>query len=317
MKKYNLYIYPNANPHDHDSTEHCKNTIPLSKEGIKKHFNITTPEQADFFYMGQFNNDRGDLFKYKPHDFSYLNGREKKHICDIEGEGGFEASNRSSIPTWLYDCTITTMGPLKKYSNINNLFTRPTFSHLLMDIIKNKKEDFPYPNKKSFGLRAFMNHKIRAATLYAIHKSSFEKEIHINKKWEGLSKIGSNTQQEFIDTMLENSISLCPRGSGIDSVRFLESCYYNRLPVIITDYDYFLFGEDSIDMSFCYRIHNKNMNPNYLLEELTKIYNTPIEDMRNKSAQAKEYFETIVREYFDDPTAYFIKWLEDKNEKNN
>jgi len=312
MKKYNLYIYPNANPHDHDKTDFCKNTIPLSEEGIKKHFNITDPDRADFFYMGQLNNDRGDLYKYKPSDFAYFKGNEDKHICDIEGEGGFEASNRSSIPVWLHNSVITTMGPLRKYSHIKYLFTRPTFSQLLIDIVNNRNEEFTFPDEKSFGLRAFLNHKIRAVTLYALHNGNFKKELHVNKKWEGLSQVGSTTQQDFIDTMLNNSISLCPRGSGIDSVRFFESCYYNRLPVIITDHDYILFGEDSYDTSFCYRIHKIDMKPDYLITELQKIYELPMEEIKDKASQGKKYFETIVREYFEDPTKYFIKWLEKK-----
>tara|TARA_R100000030_G_scaffold18556_1_gene12856 strand:+ start:17304 stop:18254 length:951 start_codon:yes stop_codon:yes gene_type:complete len=316
MKKYNLYIYPNANPHDHDKTDFCKNTIPLSEKGIKKHFNITTAEEADFFYMGQFNNDRGDLQRYGPNDFPYFKGAEDRHICDIEGEGGFEASNRSAIPNWLHDSIITTMGPLRKYSSIKYLFTRPTFSKLLIDIVNNRNEEFSFPSEKSFGLRAFLNHKIRAATLHALHNGDFKKELHINREWQGLSKVGSSTQQDFIDTMLNNSISLCPRGSGIDSVRFLESCYYNRLPVIITDYDYILFGEDVFDTSFCHRICKKDMNPDYLMKELQKIYDMPIEQMKDEAAQGKKYFETIVREYFDDPTRYFIKWIENKKCEN-
>ena len=315
MKKINLYVYPNANAHDHDSTEHCKNTVPLSKLGIEKHCNLTSPDMADYFYMGQFNNDRGDLSKFKPSDFKYFLGNESRHICDIEGEGGFEASNRSAIPKWLHNSIITTMGPLKRYSDLPFLFTRPTFSHLLMDIVRSDSEDFEFPDNKSFGLRAFLNHKIRAVTVFALHKGEFEKELHVNRKWEGLSSIGSQTQQDFIDTMVNNSISLCPRGSGIDSVRFFESCYYNRVPVIITDHNYILFGEDHYDMSFCYRIHKENMKPEYLLDELQKIYNSPLEDLKKRAALGKQYFETIVREYFDDPTLYFIKWLEDKHER--
>ena len=125
------------------------------------------------------------------------------------------------------------------------------------------------------------------------HSEYFEKEIHINKKWQGLSPIGSDTQQDFIETMLNNSLSLCPRGSGIDSVRFLESCYYGRVPIVITDYDYCLFGDDIHDLSFCYKIHNVNMNPTYLLAELCKIYDTPIEELEQRALAAKTYFDTI------------------------
>jgi hypothetical protein len=312
MKKVKLYLYPNAQPHDHDSSGFCENSVPFSKKGIEDHCVLVGPEDADYFYMGQLNNDRGDLISKTPKDFKYLIGNENKHICDIEGEGGFEVSNRHPIPKWLWNSVITTMGPLKSYSHIKYLFTRPTFSHLLLDIINNKSEEFDFPENNSFGLRAFLNHKIRALLVYVLHKSpEYNKELHVNKKWEGLSNVGSNIQQEFISTMLNNSISLCPRGSGIDSVRLIESCYYNRVPVLITDYDYYMFGEDRYDTSFCYRICEKNMDPEYLKNELDKIYNTPNEILKEKADQAKEYFETIVRNYFDDPTLYLLRWLEE------
>ena len=37
-----------------------------------------------------------------------------------------------------------------------------------------------------------------------------------------------------------------------------------------------------------------------------------MEEIKDKASQGKKYFETIVREYFEDPTKYFIKWLEKK-----
>ena len=315
MKKVKLYIYPHANPHDHDSSGFCENSVPFSQKGMEDHCVVVSPDEADFFYMGQLNNDRGDLTTKKPSDFKYLVGNENKHICDIEGEGGFEVSNRSPIPQWLWNCVITTMGPLKSYSHIQYLFTRPTFSHLLLDIINNREENFDFPETNSFGLRAFLNHQIRALLVYVLHHCNYEKELHVNKKWEGLSNVGSNTQQDFIDTMLNNSISLCPRGSGIDSVRLIESCYYNRVPVLVSDYDYFMFGEDRYDTSFCYRICHENMTPEYLKNELDKIYNTPNDVLKQKAEQAKLYFETIVREYFNDPTLYFLNWLEEHERK--
>ena len=312
MKKVKLYVYPHARPHDHDTSGFCENSVPFSKKGIEDNCVLTTPDQAEYFYMGQFNNDRGDLARYKPSDFKYFVGNEDRHICDIEGEGGFEASNRSAIPSWLNNSVITTMGPLKKYKYIKYLFTRPTFSKLLLDIINNQDKDFEFPKHNSFGLRAYMNHKIRALTVYVLHHSDYRKELHVNKRWQGLSEIGSNTQRDFIDTMLNNSISLCPRGSGIDSVRLLETCYYGRVPVLISDHDYYLFAEDRHDTSFCYRICQENMTPEFLKEKLDIIYNTPNHELEEKSKLAKEYFETVVREYFKDPTLYFLKWIEDE-----
>ena len=142
MKK--LYVYPHAKRHVHDDTEIYYNTVPMSEKGIKENFQLSSPDEADYFYMGQIPNDKFNQFT--PAAYKYLKGNESRHIVDVEGEGGM------SIPPWIHDCVVTTMGPLKKYSNMKYLFTRPTFSHLFLDIIKNRNEDFSLPTEKSFGL---------------------------------------------------------------------------------------------------------------------------------------------------------------------
>tara|TARA_R100000808_G_C2149493_1_gene157900 strand:+ start:2811 stop:3731 length:921 start_codon:yes stop_codon:yes gene_type:complete len=306
MIRKKLYVYKGARPHVHDNMEMYINTVPLSKRGIKDHFELVkSPEQADYFYMGQIPNEKFGFIG--PDHFRYFNDRKQKHICDVEGEGGVP------IPPWLHDCIITTMGPLKIYSDLNKLFTRPTFSHLLLDIIKNRKETFEIPNKKSFGFRGFLNHKIRAMMLHAVHNSDFNKEVHINRKWAGPSLVGGKIQSEYIQTMNDNLISLCPRGSGIDSVRLIESCYYTRVPVLISDHDYLLVGENDQSLDFIYRITGNNLNPDLLREQLALIYETPISELKERAQAAREYFDTTIREYFDDPTAYFLKWLEDES----
>lgn len=301
-----LYIYPDARKHVHDDTEIYFNTVPLSEKGIEDHCTIVGPEEADYFYMGQIPNDQ--YFKFRPSSFEYFEGNESKHICDIEGEGGVP------IPQWLHNSIITTMGPLKIYSNIEYLFARPTFSHLLLDLIKNKNENFQFPKEKSFGFRGYLNHMIRAMMVHAVHNSDFKKDMHINHKWAGPSKIGSKVQEEFISTMVDNSLSLCPRGSGIDSVRLLETCYYNRVPVLISDFDYYLVGEDTYDTSFVFRICREDNNPSYIKESLAQIHDTPIEELQVRADKAKKYFDEVIRTYFEDPTAYFLSWLEKKNE---
>jgi hypothetical protein len=319
MKKKKLYIYPNAKPHDHDTNEsgfanNLYNTVPMSEVGIKKYFTITSPEDAEYFYMGQFSQDKKETLSISSQDYKYFVGNESKHILDIDGEGGFEYSMRPHIPLWLHESIITANGVTKNYSEIKMIFPRPTFSQLLVDIAQ-KKEEFEFPNNKSLGLRCFLNHKSRALVIYTLHNSNFEKELHVNKKWEGLTPVNTNgVQDAFISTMLGNSISLCPRGSGIDSVRFYESCYYNRVPVIISDHDYYLLGEEFYDTSFCYRICDEGLSPELLHKRLEEITNTPHELLLKRANCAKKYFNEVVVDYFSDPTLFFIKWLNKKNE---
>ena len=300
MKK--LYVYPHAKRHVHDDTEIYYNTVPMSEKGIKENFQLSSPDEADYFYMGQIPNDRFNQFT--PSAYKYLKGNESRHIVDVEGEGGMP------IAPWVHDCIVTTMGPLKQYSNMKYLFTRPTFSHLFLDIIKNRNEDFSLPTEKSFGFRGFLNHKMRMMMVHALHNSDFEKDMHINRTWSGPSPIGGDVQNRYIETMKNNLISLCPRGSGIDSVRLIETCYYKRVPVLISDHDYYLFGEDNGDLDFVYRITGENLTPEKIRDELDTIYNAPVEVLHERALAAREYFDNVIREYFKDPTKYLLNWLD-------
>ena len=302
-----LFIYDNARSHVHDETEHYKNTVPLSKDGIKQHFEITKdPNKADYFYMGQINND--SFHQYSPEMYKHFADHPKRHICDIEGEGGVPIVN------WLKNSIITTMGPLKG-QNISNLFTRPTFSTLLIDNVNNNNKEFQLPKNKIFGFRGYINCKTRAFMLYVLHKDNqLEKDIHVNRKWSGPAPMGSDTHKIYIETMLSNSLSLCPRGSGVDSVRFLESCYYNRVPIIVTDLDYHLVGEDHYNMDFCFRINMSDYNQENLHNEFLKIKEISHEELEHRAKNAKQYFNQVIVKYFEDPTEYFLKWLQNKNE---
>ncbi len=53
-----LYIYEQASPHVHDSSERYKGCVPLSESGIKKHFTVVNnPDAADYLYVGQIRED--------------------------------------------------------------------------------------------------------------------------------------------------------------------------------------------------------------------------------------------------------------------
>jgi hypothetical protein len=306
---YNLFLYKNARPHAHD-TEGAKyyyNTVPMSEHGIKQHFKIVDdPSVADFFYMGQFSNDK--WYDYSPLSFQYFSGNENRHICDIEGEGG------QAIPEWLHNSIITTMGPLKRYENIFKLFTRPTFSRMLLDVVKKPQETFDLPEEVRFGFKGFLNHATRYHMAISTKDLDLPMSVSYNNNWSGPSEPGSEIQEEYIKLMKENFVSLCPRGSGIDSVRLIESCYFNRVPVMISDEDYFLVGEDHYDTSFCYRyIESNPIIKENISRFLTDIHNTNIEELTEKANKAKKYFNDVILKYFADPTKYFLDWLDNEH----
>ena len=318
MNKINLYIYPHAQPHAHDLDPHYINTVPLSNIGIKTHCNIVPPEKADYFYMGQINNDsinKNSITLYNKNNFPYFEGNEDRHIWDYEGEGGQEhGAGGEAIPEWLHNSILTINGPLKRYSNIKKMFIRPTFSHMLVDV-KDKNEQFSFPTEVSMGFRGFINHNVRVVLANTLNQyKDIKSELHINNKWEGPSQANSDTQKQYRSTMNNNIISLCPRGSGIDSTRLFESCYFTRVPVLISDHDFYIVGDDHYDTSFFYRLCDlQNGSPGQgetlLYNELIKIYNTNINELTERAILARKYFDTVLREYFKDPTLYFLKWL--------
>jgi hypothetical protein len=214
------------------------------------------------------------------------------------------------------------------------MFTRPTFSVLFVSL-KDKKEVFDLPNAVSMGFRGVVNHPARIAltnTMKQFPDIKSKSEFHITKDWHGPASVGSTAHKEFMSTMHNNIISLCPRGSGIDSARLLETCYFTRVPVLISDHDYYVPGEDHYDTSFFYRIcHESLFHPSrfaelpgpaeiYLRDELLKIYNTDIAELHRRAELARKYFENVIQKYFEDPTLYFLEWLNKKlewlNKKN-
>ena len=56
--KIKLYIYPQARGHVHDDpyAHHVNgvsqyiNTVPLSKQGVEDHFQLVSPDKAEYFY---------------------------------------------------------------------------------------------------------------------------------------------------------------------------------------------------------------------------------------------------------------------------
>ena len=303
MKKIKLYIYPQAAPHAHDQEEIYKNTIPFSAHGIKEHCEIVSPTEAEYFYMGQFS----DSVKIPdPSTFQFLKNNEKRHICDIEGDW-----LRKTIPTWLEKCTLTMNGVRSGYVERNvSIFTRPTFSYLLMDIIRNKKVvPYTFNDNLSFGFKGFpdplgVRYKMLEACKLSEHQIKYD--ISFNNKWEARASLKSRVVADYCKLLLNNTFSLCPRGSGVDSVRFFESCFFSRIPVVISDCQ--LFGYD-------YHLKNPfyfQINPNLSVEEMSKeiqaIQQTPEDVLKEMSHNAKTFFEEYVRKYFQDPTISFIKW---------
>jgi hypothetical protein len=307
MEKLKLFIYPTAKPHVHDN-EHMHlingvsqyvNTVPMSKKGISDYFELVNPDEADYFYMGQISDGMNIP---NPINFKYLYGNERKHICDIEGDWlGRE------IPNWLKKCTLTINGAKDIYKGLN-IFIRPTFSFLLIDLAKNNQ---PYPIRNieniSFGFRGFPDpHGIRNKMKLAFDKSNLPGTVILNNRWMAQNTLESHDTQEYINLMKNNIFSLCPAGAGVDSIRFYESCYFGSIPIIISNN--FVPFEYEFSDKFYFRI-DPSLSMEEINNELLEISKTDIDILKKMSYSCQVYFNTQVVDYFKDPTYKFIKWL--------
>ncbi len=164
-EKIKLYIYPHAKQHTHDKTDLYYNTVPLSKKGIQDHFVLSPPEKADYFYMGQLSDD----IVINKEKFEFFEGKEERHICDIEGDWF-----QKKIPQWLEESILTINSVKKEYVEKNiKMFIRPTFSHLFMEIIKNNLElKFNFNDNRSFGFKGLPDPLHVREKMWAACKSS-------------------------------------------------------------------------------------------------------------------------------------------------
>lgn len=50
-----------------------------------------------------------------------------------------------------------------------------------------------------------------------------------------------------------------------------------------------------------------------MVQKLSEVERTPIDQLKEMSSNSKDFFESNIRSYFEDPTLRFIEWLK-KNE---
>jgi len=296
-----LYIYPNARSHVQDNMEgKYYNIVPLSEKGIKDHCEITSAEEAEYYYMGQVS---CGLAMPKKEEFKYLDGNEEKHIIDFEGDW-----LHKGIPDWLKNSLISVSGVKKEYEGIKT-FARPAVSNLLLDIVRNdRKVNHTFESNKSFGFRGFADPRgIRVKAAKACAEANVKTSIQFNHSWQGKASLGSGVVRDYCKMILQNTFSLCPSGTGVDSVRFFEVCFFSRIPVVVSDS--FTMGHEFNKKSPFYFQIDPNLSIEDMAKEILKIESTPIDKLEQMCYNSKEFFEAVVREYFEDPTLRFIEWL--------
>jgi hypothetical protein len=300
-----LFLYPNLRTHTQDTIPEYYDTTPFSEAGIKRHCEVVdSPDKADFLYMSQI----VDLpeFLTIPPRFTHVLEFPEKHICDIEGDWPV-----NNVPDPILKC-VKSGNATKKEHYVQPFCVRPCFSHLLTWIAKeNPSVDLEFPSHVSFGFRGLVDpFGVRVRMARAIKRINVKNEVSLNQQWMAKQPIDGFDVNEYIRVIYENILSLCPRGSGMDTIRFYETCFFGRVPVVISEMAF--MGDDDTDTSFIFKIPT-DISEEEMAIELLKISQTPLTELIERGKCARNYFLNVVSKYFEDPTLYFINWMKKKN----
>ncbi len=305
-KKLKIYIYPNARSHVQDSMEkEYYNVVPLSEKGIEDHCELVGPNEAEYYYMGQVS---CGLPLPKKNEFKYFDGNKEKHIIDFEGDWF-----QKSIPNWLRNSIVSVSGVKKEYEGIK-IFTRPATSSLLLDIIRNNRQvKHTFESNKNFCFKGFPDPRgIRMKMAKGCQLAGIKSNIVFNQAWQGKAHSRSKEVADYCKLMLQNTFALCPSGTGVDSVRFFEACFFSRIPVVVSD-SFTMGHKHNKNKPFYFQIDPYN-SIDEMARNLAEIEKIPLHKLKEMSYNSKEFFESKMRKYFEDPTLRFIEWLEE-NEK--
>jgi len=305
MTKLKIYIYPNARPHVQDGMGgEYYNLVPFSEKGIKEHCEVVTAEEADYYYMGQVS---CGLPLPTEKEFKYFEGNEEKHIIDFEGDWF-----HNSIPKWLKKSIVSVSGVKKEYEGIK-IFARPAVSNLLLDVIRNNRQiKYTLESNKSFGFKGFPDPRgIRHKTAKACELAKVKTNIEFNSSWQGKTHPNNKIVSEYCKMILQNTFALCPSGTGVDSVRFFEVCFFSRIPVVVSDS--FTMGHEFNKVKPFYFQISPHQPIDEMAKELMEVEQISLDKVKEMSYNAKEFFEIKMRKYFEDPTLQFIEWLKEND----
>lgn len=311
-----LYVYKHGWVHSQDLIPEYVDTTPFSKDGIKRHCTVVDdPEQADFFYMGQVSDGNIDNPNHPilENSFTYLPGKELKHILDLEGDWcalpGYGGGAQTAHP-WVLKC-IRSCAPTKYAHWVQPIMARPNMSQLLAFLKTDPSCDIEFPDEVSMGFRGQPDPiRTRQRTLESLQRTGIKHEVTFNTSWGGRKGLDSPAVSLYIESLYKNIISLCPEGVSSATIRFYETCFFARVPVIIGEQ--MVMEEGDYDTSFIYKI-DPTRGDQHMDQELLKIAAIPLPELIEKGKAARQYFMDVVMKYFQDPTKYFIDWMKRKN----
>ena len=302
--KPKTYFYPGSRDpslHERDGYADC---VPFSPQGIERWIEPTSnPDDAHLFWCGQFHDK--DAWKLSPNRFEFFQGRESKHVFDIEGD-----YRGVDIPEWLRPCVMTAMNAPERNRGWS-IMVRPGCSKLLVHLAREAPSGFNMPAKRQFWFRGQRDSRgLRERLVKILEASNLSSETALNAFWGAVLAPDDPRVQAFCSGMRESAFVFCPAGEGQATLRMYEACHFGRIPIVIADCLW--TWEDVTDVSFAFRI-SPQASDEEMVKALTDIFAIPDSELEDRCRMAALYFEHIVKRYFDDPTECFLAWMRKRN----
>lgn len=309
MLKRKIYFYPGSRDPSAQDKAGYVDCVPFSPQGIERWTEPTdNPDEAQLLYCGQFHDK--DAWKLNPNRFEFFQGRESKHVADIEGDWrGME------IPEWLRPCVLTAMNTREKNRGWN-IMARPGCSKLLVHLAREVPSGFLMPPKKQFWFKGQKDSQgLRERMLKIVEKSELPSELSYNHFWGAALNRDNSADLGHIaayqQAMKDSAFILCPGGEGWGAtLRMYEACHYGRVPVLIADCLW--TWEDVTDVSFAFKIP-PGAGDEETVQALADILAVSDSELEDRCRLAAMYFDHVVRFYFRDPTLCFLTWMKKRN----
>jgi hypothetical protein len=297
-----LYVYPHVEPPIHDSIVGFRGTTPFGGDGIEKHFTITNdPNQADLFWMGQYNEAR--LWLLHPNRFRWFEADPAKHVIDLEGDW-----RDGRFPDWLKrGIIITGNWDRGRYGLDWNILVRPIMSPLLMRLVRNPPEYKP-PIKRLAWFRGQRDSLgVRERMADALKLADIPHSIFFNEEWMVYAAEDSPGVRAYLSHMDAFFPALCPRGEGQATCRFYEACAFGRAPIVIANN--VLPGTGEYECATWPAQLSDELDADALARGLLELWDDPFP----LAGYAYNYFREVLIPYFRDPTEYFVQWALKRN----
>jgi len=265
--------------------QHERKLTFLHSISDQRHVLVDDPESANIILVGNVREQEGwgkriiqnKIFKEFPGKSFALSGDDRPLFLHhgIYDNGSKNLISKHRIKTGSY-----TLSP-EKYQNpyVKKHYENHT-------IMKNKEYLFTFKGRDSHPIRKqLFEMQFQRKDIEITDSSNFN-------LWSNEEIDKSQVQRDYCDLILNSKFTICPQGSGVNSIRLFESMQLGVAPVIISDRWRYPSGPDWQEFSITIserQIHN--------LEEIVCGYEDLYADMGQKARQA--YYK-----YFSEPV-YF------------